>query len=155
MTDCNCLPLAPSISLLKITIWAAVDPPGRKPFWFIHRSRSRIELFLSRSNLFQILAATTVKDIPRKLPVSPRSPFFGNGIVPLLTQISALFPFNVLFHTSRSCILSAPISQTSMGILSRPDALLFLKFFMHLFSYSLMKLSVLIGNVRCNTVFFF
>ena len=85
--------------------------------------------------------------------MSPRSPFFGNSIIPLLTQVFALPPFNLLLQTSRSCKLSAPIFQTSMGILCRPDALVFLKFFMHLFGSSMVKLSVLIGNVCCTTVF--
>ena len=76
--------------------------------------------------------------------MSPRSPFFDNGIIPFFTHISALPPFQVLLQNSRSWILRVPVFQTTMGILSSPDALLFLKPLRYFFSSSLVKFSVLI-----------
>ena len=76
--------------------------------------------------------------------MSSRSPFFDNGIIPFFTHISALPPFQVLLQNWRSWILRAPVFQNTMGILSSPDALLFLKPLMYFFSSSMVKFSVLI-----------
>ena len=86
--------------------------------------------------------------------MSPRSPFFGNSIIPLLTQVFALFLFNVLFCFFKKLHIDCNHFPNLNGDLNQTWCLVVFETFYALFSSSMMKLSVLIGNVCCNTDFF-
>ena len=139
----SCFALIPSINLLRVRIWDRVDLPERKPFWFVRKMWS----YSVQKHLIVYLSSSNRQWYSTVISCVSKVTFFGNGTIPLFTQISGPSPFNVLLQISRSWVFRAFDFQTSIGMLSNPDALLLVKPFTHLFNSSMLKLFVLMGSV--------